>query len=91
MRRCLEGGGSGSAFSTTDSSTAQVRHSQFKDAANGQKSSVATLFEQGTRCLSYALITPVLSIPDSCQPQKHYSELVDSAKTAILIYLSIFL
>ncbi|CAL5192556.1 unnamed protein product [Lathyrus oleraceus] len=46
MRRCLEGGGSGSAFSTTDSSTAQVRHSQFKDAANGQKSSVATLFEQ---------------------------------------------
>lgn len=46
MRRCLEGGSSGSTFSATDSSTTQVRHSQFKDAANGQKSSVATLFEQ---------------------------------------------
>ncbi|PNX92837.1 armadillo repeat-containing kinesin-like protein 2-like [Trifolium pratense] len=46
MRRCLEGGSSGSTFSATDSSVTQVRHSQFKDAANGQKSPVATLFEQ---------------------------------------------
>ncbi|KAG5008375.1 hypothetical protein JHK85_026917 [Glycine max] len=46
MRRCLENGSSGSTFSALDSSTTQVRHSQFKDVANGQKSSVATLFEQ---------------------------------------------
>ncbi|KAL9315118.1 hypothetical protein ACSQ67_016119 [Phaseolus vulgaris] len=42
MRRCLENGSSGSTFSAMDSS----RQSQFKDTANGQKSSVATLFEQ---------------------------------------------
>ncbi|KAK7394889.1 hypothetical protein VNO78_15430 [Psophocarpus tetragonolobus] len=46
MRRCLENGSSGSTFSAMDSSVTQVRHSQFKDTANGQKSSVATLFEQ---------------------------------------------
>ncbi|XP_020219498.1 kinesin-like protein KIN-UB [Cajanus cajan] len=46
MRRCLENGSSGSTFSATDSSMTQVRHSQFKDTGNGQKSSVATLFEQ---------------------------------------------
>ncbi|KAG4922323.1 hypothetical protein JHK86_051136 [Glycine max] len=45
MRRCLDGS-SGSTYSAMDSSTTQVRHSQFKDVANGQKSSVATLFEQ---------------------------------------------
>ncbi|KAJ1414877.1 P-loop containing nucleoside triphosphate hydrolase [Sesbania bispinosa] len=43
MRRCLENGSSGSTFSAMDSS---MRHSQFKDTGNGQKSSVATLFEQ---------------------------------------------
>lgn len=53
MRRCLENGGSGSTFSATDSSMTQVRNSQFKDTGNGQKASVATLFEQGTSCLSY--------------------------------------
>ncbi|KAK7256645.1 hypothetical protein RIF29_30099 [Crotalaria pallida] len=46
MRRCLESGGFGNTFSATDSSMTQVRHSQFKDTGNGQKSSVATLFEQ---------------------------------------------
>ncbi|KAK7294947.1 hypothetical protein RJT34_17847 [Clitoria ternatea] len=46
MRRCLENGSSGSTFSAMDSSTTQVRHSQFKDNGYGQKSSVATLFEQ---------------------------------------------
>lgn len=46
MRRCLESGSSGSTFSAMDSSMTQVRHSQFKDTGNGQKSSVATLFEQ---------------------------------------------
>ncbi|KAK7340121.1 hypothetical protein VNO77_20815 [Canavalia gladiata] len=46
MRRCLENGSSGSAFSAMDSPMTQVRHSQFKDTGNGQKSSVATLFEQ---------------------------------------------
>jgi len=90
MRRCLEGGSSGSTFSATDSSTTQVRHSQFKDAANGQKSSVATLFEQGTSCMSYALITQVFSILDSSQPQKRYSKIADSSKTAILKFLHRF-
>lgn len=52
MRRCLDGS-SGSTYSAMDSSTTQVRHSQFKDVANGQKSSVATLFEQGMSVLSY--------------------------------------
>ncbi|XP_052728289.1 kinesin-like protein KIN-UB [Vigna angularis] len=42
MRKCLENGSSGSTFSAMDSS----RPNQFKDTANGQKSSVATLFEQ---------------------------------------------
>ncbi|OIW07645.1 hypothetical protein TanjilG_17660 [Lupinus angustifolius] len=46
MRRCLDSGSFGNAFSATDSSTAQVRLSQFKDTGNDQKSSVATLFEQ---------------------------------------------
>ncbi|KAF7844749.1 kinesin-like protein KIN-UB [Senna tora] len=46
MRRCLEGGGSGAAFSAMDSSMSQVRHSQLRDTENGQKASVATLFEQ---------------------------------------------
>lgn len=46
MRRYLEDGSSGSAYSATDSSMTQVRHSQFKDAGNGPKASVAALFEQ---------------------------------------------
>lgn len=51
----MDSGSSGSTFSAMDSSMTQVRHSQFKDTGNGQKSSVATLFEQGTSYLSYAL------------------------------------
>ncbi|XP_027352120.1 kinesin-like protein KIN-UB [Abrus precatorius] len=46
MRRCLENGSTGSTYSAMDSSMTQVRHSQFKETGNGQKSSVATLFEQ---------------------------------------------
>lgn len=53
MRRCLESGGSGNAFSSMDSSMSQVRHPQLRDSVNGQKASVATLFEQGISiCLS---------------------------------------
>lgn len=50
MRSCLEGGGFGNEFSAMDSSISQVRHSQLRDAGNGQKASVATLFEQGISC-----------------------------------------
>ncbi|KAJ1413651.1 P-loop containing nucleoside triphosphate hydrolase [Sesbania bispinosa] len=46
MRRCLESESSVSAFPGMDSSMSQVRHSQLKDTRNGQKASVAALFEQ---------------------------------------------
>ncbi|XP_061346960.1 kinesin-like protein KIN-UB isoform X1 [Gastrolobium bilobum] len=46
MRRCLESESSVNAFPAVDSSMSQVRHSQLKEAGNGQKSSVAALFEQ---------------------------------------------
>lgn len=44
--RCLDRGGSGNAFTGLDSSMSPVRHSQLKDTGNGQKASIATLFEQ---------------------------------------------
>ncbi|CAL0324554.1 unnamed protein product [Lupinus luteus] len=43
MRRCLESESSGNAFPAMDSSMSQVRNSQ---TGNGQKASIATLFEQ---------------------------------------------
>ncbi|XP_054780246.1 kinesin-like protein KIN-UB [Prosopis cineraria] len=46
MRRCLENGGSENAFSAMDSAMSQARNSQLRDNGNGQKASVATLFEQ---------------------------------------------
>ncbi|KAI4354905.1 hypothetical protein L6164_003730 [Bauhinia variegata] len=46
MRRCLERGGSGNTFPSQDSSMSNVRHSPLKNTANGQKASIATLFEQ---------------------------------------------
>ncbi|KAJ9188432.1 hypothetical protein P3X46_003791 [Hevea brasiliensis] len=45
-RRHLDRGGSGNAFAGLDSFVSQMRHSQFKDSANGQKAPMATLFEQ---------------------------------------------
>ncbi|KAF2298192.1 hypothetical protein GH714_018466 [Hevea brasiliensis] len=45
-RRHLDRGGSGNAFAGLDSFASQMRHSQFKDSANGQKAPMATLFEQ---------------------------------------------
>lgn len=73
MRRYLEDGSSGSAYSATDSSMTQVRHSQFKDAGNGPKASVAALFEQGTSCLSYKLIN-----------QGYKSQIVANPKSAMV-------
>lgn len=49
MRRCLERGGSGNAFTGLDSLMSQVGHLQLKDAGNGQRASIATLSEQGTK------------------------------------------
>ncbi|OVA07716.1 Armadillo [Macleaya cordata] len=45
-RRSLDRGGSGKGFSGLDSLVSQVRHSQIKDSGNGQKASIAKLFEQ---------------------------------------------
>jgi len=53
MKRCLGSERSVNASSAMDSSMSQVRHSQLKDTGNGQKASVATLFEQGASWLSY--------------------------------------
>ncbi|CBI38866.3 hypothetical protein VitviT2T_023502 [Vitis vinifera] len=46
MRRCLERGGSGNAFTGLDSLMSQVGHLHLKDAGNGQRASIATLSEQ---------------------------------------------
>ncbi|XP_059458667.1 kinesin-like protein KIN-UB isoform X2 [Corylus avellana] len=46
MKMCLDRGGTGNAFAGLDSSMSPVRHSQLKDLGNGQKASIATLFEQ---------------------------------------------
>ncbi|KAG6665520.1 hypothetical protein CIPAW_02G166600 [Carya illinoinensis] len=46
MKRYLDGGGSGNAYTGLDSSMSPFRHPQLKDAVNGQKASIATLFEQ---------------------------------------------
>ncbi|KAE7997035.1 hypothetical protein FH972_001705 [Carpinus fangiana] len=46
MKMCLDRGGTGNAFAGLDSSMSPVRHSQLKDSGNGQKASIATLFEQ---------------------------------------------
>lgn len=46
MRRCLERGGSGNAFTSLDSLMSQVGHLHLKDAGNGQRASIATLSEQ---------------------------------------------
>ncbi|KAI9079910.1 hypothetical protein K1719_038156 [Acacia pycnantha] len=46
MRRCLESGGSVNEFSAVDSAMSQARSSQLTDNGNGQKESVANLFEQ---------------------------------------------
>ncbi|KAM4104967.1 hypothetical protein ACJW30_06G198200 [Castanea mollissima] len=46
MRRCLERSGPGNAYNGLDSSMSPFRHSQVKDSGNGQKASIATLFEQ---------------------------------------------
>lgn len=51
MRRCLERGGSGNSFSGLDSLMFQVGHLHLKDAGNGQRSSIATLSEQGMKML----------------------------------------
>ncbi|KAK1306536.1 Armadillo repeat-containing kinesin-like protein 2 [Acorus calamus] len=45
-RRGLDGVGPGKAFTGLDSLMSQVRHLQLKDSENGQKASVAKLFEQ---------------------------------------------
>lgn len=46
---CLDRGGAGNAFAGLDSSMSPVRNSQLEDSRNGQKASIATLFEQGKR------------------------------------------
>ncbi|XP_041002292.1 LOW QUALITY PROTEIN: kinesin-like protein KIN-UB [Juglans microcarpa x Juglans regia] len=46
MKRYLDRGGSGNAYTGLDSSMSPFRHPQLKDAVNGQKASIATLFEQ---------------------------------------------
>ncbi|XP_020683746.1 kinesin-like protein KIN-UB isoform X2 [Dendrobium catenatum] len=45
-RRSLDRGGSGKAFSGFDTFMSQARSSQIRDSANGQKASIAKLFEQ---------------------------------------------
>ncbi|KAF2282656.1 hypothetical protein GH714_043766 [Hevea brasiliensis] len=45
-RRHLVRVGYGNGFAGSDSFVSQIRHSQFKDAGNGQKAPMATLFEQ---------------------------------------------
>ncbi|KAL0904979.1 hypothetical protein M5K25_027148 [Dendrobium thyrsiflorum] len=45
-RRSLDRGGSGKAFSGIDTFMSQARSSQIRDSANGQKASIAKLFEQ---------------------------------------------
>ncbi|XP_077235572.1 kinesin-like protein KIN-UB [Tasmannia lanceolata] len=45
-RRSLDRGGSGKIFNGFDSLMSQVRHPQPKDSGNGQKASIAKLFEQ---------------------------------------------
>ncbi|KAL5727969.1 hypothetical protein ACHQM5_001103 [Ranunculus cassubicifolius] len=45
-RRSLDRGGSGKIFTGLDSLMSQVRHSQTKDAGNGQKAPIVNLFEQ---------------------------------------------
>lgn len=49
MKMCLDRGGTGNVFAGLDSSMSPARHSQLKDSGNGQKASIATLFEQGKR------------------------------------------
>ncbi|KAJ4951227.1 hypothetical protein NE237_028059 [Protea cynaroides] len=44
--RSLERGGPGKIFTGLDSFMAQVRHPQLKDSGNGEKASIAKLFEQ---------------------------------------------
>ncbi|KAH1266582.1 Kinesin-like protein KIN-UB [Glycine max] len=63
MKRCLGSERSVNASSAMDSSMSQVRHSQLKDTGNGQKASVATLFEQGAIGLQ-----KILSLLDSDDP-----------------------
>ncbi|KAF5453362.1 hypothetical protein F2P56_028267 [Juglans regia] len=46
MKRYLDRGGSGNAYTGLDSSMSPFRHPQLKDAVNGQKASITTLFEQ---------------------------------------------
>ncbi|KAJ4954754.1 hypothetical protein NE237_011537 [Protea cynaroides] len=45
-RQSLDRGGPGKIFTGLDSLMAQVRHPQVKDSGNGQKASIAKLFEQ---------------------------------------------
>lgn len=47
--RSLNRGGSGKVLTGLDSFMNQVRHPQIKDSGNGQKASVAKLFEQGRK------------------------------------------
>ncbi|KHN40135.1 Armadillo repeat-containing kinesin-like protein 2 [Glycine soja] len=61
MKRCLGSERSVNASSAMDSSMSQVRHSQLKDTGNGQKASVATLFEQ-------VGLQKILSLLDSDDP-----------------------
>lgn len=53
MRRCLGRESSVNASSAMDSSMSQFSHSQLKETGNGQKESVASLFEQGASWLVY--------------------------------------
>ncbi|KAF5466944.1 hypothetical protein F2P56_016822 [Juglans regia] len=46
MKRYLDRGGSGNGFAGLDSSMSPFRHPQYRDSGNGQKASIATLFEQ---------------------------------------------
>ncbi|KAJ0966939.1 hypothetical protein J5N97_023856 [Dioscorea zingiberensis] len=45
-RRSLDRGGSGKVFTGLDSFVSQARYSQLRDSGNGQKASIAKLFEQ---------------------------------------------
>lgn len=46
-RRRLDGGVAGNVPSGLDSLISQVRHSQLRDSGDGEKASMAKLFEQG--------------------------------------------